>query len=95
LKGTSKKDRDKHFRKACSDRTRSNVFKLREGRFRLDIRNKFFYNEGGETLEQVAQRDGGCPISGSVQGHVGQGSEKPGLAEDVPAHCTGFGLDDL
>jgi len=42
LKGAYKKAGEGLFTRACSDRTRDNVFKLKEGRFRLDIRKKFF-----------------------------------------------------
>ncbi|KAK4823677.1 hypothetical protein QYF61_005648 [Mycteria americana] len=42
LKGAYEKDGDKLFSRACCDRTRGNGFKLKEGRFRLDIRKKFF-----------------------------------------------------
>jgi len=42
LKGAYKKDGDALFTMACSDRTRGNVLKLREGTFRLDLRKKFF-----------------------------------------------------
>jgi len=31
-----------------------------------------FHTEGGDTLEQVAQWGGGCPISGGIQGKVHQ-----------------------
>jgi len=30
------------FRRACSNRTRKSAFKLEDGRYRLDIRKKFF-----------------------------------------------------
>lgn len=43
-----------------------------------------------QPLEQVAQRGGGFPIPGNIQGLVGQGSEKSGLVEDVPARDRGL-----
>jgi len=42
LKGAYRKDGENLFSKTCCDRTRSNGFKLRESRFRLDIRKTFF-----------------------------------------------------
>jgi len=42
LKGASNKAGEGLFARACSDSTRGNDFKLKEGRFRLAIKNKFF-----------------------------------------------------
>jgi len=41
LKGAYKKDRERFFTRAYTDRTRGNGFKLKKGRFRLDIRKNF------------------------------------------------------
>ena len=41
LKGACKKDGEGPFTRACNDRTKGNGFKLKEGRFRLDIRISF------------------------------------------------------
>ena len=42
LKGAYRKDGEGIFTRVCSDRTRGDGSKLKEGRFRLDIRKKFF-----------------------------------------------------
>jgi len=42
LKGACRKDGEGLFPRVCSDRTRGNGCKLKEGRLRLDIRKKFF-----------------------------------------------------
>ena len=60
--GAYKKAREGLSTRVYRDRTRGDVFKLKEGRFRLDIRKKLF--KGGEAQEQVAQRSCGCPLPG-------------------------------
>lgn len=65
------------------------------GEFRLDRMKKFFDNNGGEALAQVAHRGGGCSIPGDIQDQTGPGSGQLDLALDVPAHCRAVGLDDL
>jgi len=71
-----------------------NIFKRKQGRFRLDIRKKFFTMKVVK-LERVAQRGSGGSNPGNIQDQVGQGSEQPDLVSGVPARCGGVRLDDL
>ena len=40
---------------------RENGFKLKEGKFRSDVRKKFFYSEGGEVLALLPREAVGAP----------------------------------
>jgi len=53
LKGTHKTAGEALSSRACSDRMRSNGFKLKECRIRLDVGKKFFTMWVGEALEQI------------------------------------------
>lgn len=66
LEGTSKKAGEGLFTRTCSARTRVNGFKLKEGNFRLDIREKFFAIRVVRCWNRLPV--GGCIIPGRVQG---------------------------
>ena len=53
---------------------------------------KVSHPEGGEALEQVAQRGRGCPIPEGMQGQAGCGSGQPGVVVGDPAHSRGLEL---
>lgn len=59
------------FCRACCDNRKGNGLKLKEGRFRLDIKKKLLTaSEGGEALEQGAQRGRRCPNPGTFKARL-------------------------
>jgi len=94
-KGACRKDGENIFSRACCDRTRSNGFKLREGRSRLDIREKFFTIRVVKDCNRLPRGIVEATSLEPFKIKIWAGFEQPGLVEDVPACCRGVGLDDL
>ena len=65
LKGDYKQEGSQLFTRVDGDRTRGNGFKLKEGGFSLDVREKFFTERVVKCWNSCPESCG-CPISGGV-----------------------------
>jgi len=89
LKGAYRKDGDRIFSRACSDRTRGNGFNLKEGKFRLAIQKKYFALRVVKLLHRLPREvvDASSPerfkarLDGALRNLV--------WLKMSPAHCRG------
>lgn len=85
MKGAYKKDGERLFNRICTDRTKDNSFKLKDGRFGLDTQKKFLM------MSVVGHTGTGCPGKLWMPhpwkcSKLGWMSLSLDLVKDVPTH---------
>ena len=96
LKRAYKEEGSKLFQRIDNSKTRGNGFKLKEGRFRLDVEGKFFTMRVVRCWNRLPREVVDTPsIPEGVQGQAGWGPGQPGLVLNVevggPACSRGIG----
>ena len=66
LKMSCEKEGCRLFSRVCCDWTKGKWFHTKRGEIQLEYEEEVVYSKGGEALEQVAPRGGGCPILGDA-----------------------------
>jgi len=56
------------------------ITQTKRGEMEIEYKEKIFYSEDGEALEQITQRHSGSPIRGDTKDQAGPSSEQPDLA---------------
>jgi len=87
-----KEDRIGLFSVISSEGTSGIGYRLKHRKFHLNIRKSFFY-EGGQTLQQFAQRACGVSFLRNIQNPTGHGPEKPAAID--PVLRQGAGVSEL
>ena len=75
----------------CSDRTRGNGCKPKEGKFILDIGKKFFTMRVVKHWNRLPRETVAAPSLEAFKARLDGAVEKPGLVEDVPGYGRGVG----
>lgn len=79
----------------CRDRMRGSDFHLKEGRFGLDISNKFVTGYLVNYSNRFPRKIVDAFSLGMFKGKLNDQFEKPGLVEGVLTHSRGVGLNGL